>query len=189
MKRSIFVVGLLLSTAASANCDKCKDSGYEKVFVDCYLCQGHKTVSPSYYGNAVGVTRWTVESTYIQGVKVGEWESEKRYKKYSMIACPLCKNSKRRGKIHTIRPCSCGRDLKDLNRQNCKRLKGLLKSLKIEQKKPVDEADFFWTRLMFEKRNNWLWDSKNKKKTLSQAINDEYDVEGANYGRERESDR
>ena len=145
-------------------------------------------MSPAYYGNAVGVTRWTTTESFIGGVKVGEWDSEKKYKKYSMTACPLCKRSKKQGRIQTIALCSCGKDLSKVNVKNYKDFASMAKSQKIPMPTKPAKDDFFWTKLLYEKRNNWQWDSKNKAKLLEQALNDKYDLEGAHYGRDRESD-
>ena len=121
-------------------------------------------------------------------MKVGEWDSEKKYKKYSMTACPLCKRSKKQGRIQTIAPCSCGKDLSKVNAKNNKDFASMARSQKIPMPTKPTKDDFFWTKLLYEKRNNWQWDSKNKDKLLEQALNDKYDLEGAHYGRDRKSD-
>lgn len=190
MKKLFFITVFLgCSLNSFARCSKCNDVGYTKEFVECYLCNGTKTVSPSYYGNAVGVTRWTVESSYVGGVKIGEWESEKKYKKYSFPPCQLCRKSRTQGFIHTVNECTCGKDLKNQNRQNYMRFKGMLRPFKIDIETKIPDDDFHWTKLLFESRNNWLLDSKNKEKILVQAASGKYDLEGANYGRERSTDK
>ena len=159
------LIGLSYASPGEVSCDKCKDKGYVKERVECYLCKGEKTVSPSYYGNVV--------EAEINRKRAHYWEWEN--KKYSQTPCPLCRKSKERGNIDTISPCSCGKNLKALNRKNCKEFASMAKSQKVRMPEEVDQEDFYWTKLMYEKRNNWLWDSKNKTKLLEQALNRKYD--------------
>lgn len=159
------LIGLSYASLGEVSCDKCKDKGYVKERVECYLCKGEKTVSPSYYGNVVQTGIWRERLDGDRYMK----------KTYSQTPCPLCRKSKERGNIDTISPCSCGKNLKALNRKNCKEFASMAKSQKVRMPEEVDQEDFYWTKLMYEKRNNWLWDSKNKTKLLEQALNRKYD--------------
>lgn len=168
-------------------CTNCNDKGFCDTYINCYLCDGHGTVSPSYYGYAAGVTRWTTTESFIGGVKIGSWDSEKKYKRYTFTKCPLCKNSKHNGKIHTIVYCSvCNKDLTKENIKNFNRIMSLAKKLNVKSDK--SNNDFFWTKLMYEKKNNWLFDGRHRDRLLSQGISEEYDIELANYAREKRSD-
>lgn len=166
-------------------CTNCNDKGFCDTYINCYLCDGHGTVSPAYYGQDTGVTRWTSTEYFICGVKF--IDLEKKYKKYSFSKCPLCRNSKHNGKIHTIDYCSvCNKDLTKQNIKNFNKIMSLAKKLNVKSDKNNNE--FFWTKLMYEMRNNWMFDIKNKDRLLSQGISEEYDIESANYEREKKSD-
>ncbi len=165
MMSAAVLIGLAYASLGEVSCDKCKDKGYVKERVECYLCKGEETVSPSYYGNDV--------ETELHRKRAHYWEWEK--KQYSRTPCPLCRKSKDRGNIETISPCSCGKNLKALNKKNYGEFVRMAKSMKVRMPKGVDQEAFYWTKLMYEKRNNWIWDSKNKAKLLEQALNRKYE--------------
>ena len=183
---------IALSISVTMACPKCNDRGYVYENKECPLCEGYGTVSPAYYGKAVGVTRWTVTESFIGAAKIGEWESEKKYKKYTFAKCPVCTNSKFPGKIKSAKECDCGKDLKKLNTQNYNIFLRMLSKENAASLKAGDNfpkpGEFFWTRLFVEK-GNWKMDSKNKQSLLCQAIADKWDVEDARYGRDKQTDK
>ena len=94
------IVALGVSIGAMAKtCAKCHGTGFVKDFCTCRHCNGSSTIAPGRLGKYSSVMRWTVESSYIGGVKIGEWESEKKTKYYSNMPCPACRSSAKRGLV------------------------------------------------------------------------------------------
>lgn len=93
-------IALAASIVAMAKtCEKCHGTGFVKDFCTCRHCNGSSTIAPGRLGKYSSVTRWTVESSYIGGVKIGEWESEKKTKYYSNMPCPACRSSAKWGLV------------------------------------------------------------------------------------------
>ena len=102
----IFLVASMSLAAVAKICEKCHGTGFVKNFCACRHCNGAGSVAPGRLGKYSSVTRWMVTSSYIGGVKVGEWESDKETKFYSNIPCPACKSSAKRGRIREREVCS-----------------------------------------------------------------------------------
>lgn len=172
------IIVLLLSTNSYAWCVTCSNKGYTKTYEECYLCSGKSRISPAWWDQSVGETTWSVLS--FKGVEVAR--GDKKYKKFTLHHCPVCRNSKKPGQVETIVECSCK---KNISKENIKNYNDLMKlankfNLKILSDKNND--DFYWTKVMFEKRNSWQYDNKNAKRLLLQALNNNYDIEGATFG-------
>ena len=188
--KSIFKLWIILfvlffTHTLFAWCEKCNNKGYVKTNIKCYLCKGETRISPAWWDQSVGETTW--QSLTYYGVEVAS--SDYKYKKFTWHYCPLCHKNKKSETFTTIIECKCGKDLTKENIKNYKDLKKLAKKYDIEIDNSRIDNDFFWTKIMFEKRNNWEFNSKNAKRLLKQALNEDYDLKSANYGRYKKSGR
>jgi hypothetical protein len=189
MNKTIICLAIysVINYSAFAFCKSCNDRGYKYNEIECPLCKGFGTVSPAYYGNAIGVTRWTVTESFIGCAKIAEFESEKKYKKYTFQKCPVCNNYKKKGFIRTAEYClNCNKNLIKNNIQSYNNFKRMLskenQKYLTEEMKELKPEDFFWTKLSIE-RKNWKLDGKNKESILCQAITKNWATDLASEGR------
>ena len=182
MKKFIVFAVVMISGYLFA-CDKCHGNGYYTTNSICPLCAGETNVSPAWFNKRVSVERWTETTYLLSGVTK---ESNRRTKHNNFLACPCCRNSKFRtkGEIATIWPCDCGATYPaNLINQATFKLKSLIRNCNAKDINLDEVGDADKIRVAYESKN-WQASGKTLAKLLKEALEDDYDEEGADYNRE-----
>lgn len=175
----LFIICIILFFSVYA-CDQCYGKGYSIIFEECPLCLGEGKISPAYYGKNIGLKRWT------ENLWTGN-QYNVRHKSYSLYDCPVCSRSNNDGMLKTIKECeNCKHDLTSLNKQNFRTIIRNMKIYKVPiDFKPVDEQEnsFFWTKVAYEMKNSWKFDSKRAQMLLAQRLSGKwlFDVASIRY--------